>query len=73
MGAVALEKVDLILQSTISFYLESVATVDCKEIGQVMGGVDYTSVSGERKILRKEIHEDTELKKWRRKVENFLL
>lgn len=47
--------------------------VNQKEIGQVMGGVDYTLVSRERRILRERIHEDTELKKWRREVENFLL
>ncbi len=39
MGAVALEKVDLILQSTISLYLESVATVDCKEIGMIFSNI----------------------------------
>ena len=47
--------------------------VNQREIGQVMGGVDYTSVSRERKILRERIHKDTELKKWSREIENTLL
>jgi len=47
--------------------------INQKEIGQVMGGVDYTSVSRERRILRARIHEDTELKKWRREIEDALL
>lgn len=47
--------------------------VNQREIGQVMGGVDYTSVSRERKILRERIHKDSELKKWSKEIENTLL
>ncbi len=47
--------------------------VNQREIGQEMGGVDYTSVSRERKILRERIHKDSELKKWSKEIENFLL
>ena len=39
------------------------------EIGEVMGGLDYTSGSRERRLLREKIHKGTELRRWSRAVE----
>ena len=43
------------------------------EIGEVMGGVDYTSVSRERRLLREKIDKENELRRWSREVEKALL
>ena len=47
--------------------------VNQREIGQVMGEVDYTSVSRERKLLREKIPRDAELKRWGREIERALM
>lgn len=47
--------------------------VNQREIGEVMGGVDYTSVSRERRLLREKIDKENELRRWSREVEKALL
>ena len=38
-----------------------------------MEGVDYTSVSQERRLLREKIDKENELRRWSREVEKALL
>jgi len=47
--------------------------VNQREIGEVMGGVDYTSVSRERRLLREKNDKENELRRWSREVEKALL